>query len=128
MDKKYNRKKGNWAEDIAAYYLETHKGHKIIARNYSDNTGEIDIISSVHNLYIFTEVKYRTDMKHGTPGQAVNIRKQQHIIKTAILFMQKKKIRNKGMRFDVIEVVGRRGEKIYIKHIEGAFTSAGYYL
>ncbi|MCH4072802.1 YraN family protein [Pseudoramibacter sp.] len=127
MNKKYNRKKGNWAEDVAVHYLQTHKGHKIIARNYLDRTGEIDIISTVNQLYVFTEVKYRTDIKHGSPGLAVNARKQQHIIKTAILFMQKRKIRNTSMRFDVVEVVGRQGGHIYIRHTEGAFTSNNYY-
>ena len=45
MNKKLNRKKGNWAEDVAAFYLEKYKNHQIVARNYSDKTGEIDIIS-----------------------------------------------------------------------------------
>ncbi|MQM72791.1 YraN family protein [uncultured Pseudoramibacter sp.] len=128
MDKKLNRKKGNWAEDVAAFYLEKYKNHQIVARNYSDKTGEIDIISKIDQMYVFTEVKYRANMHHGTPGQAVNFRKQEHIIRTAILYLQKRRVINPRIRFDVVEVVGTNKENVRVRHIENAFTSYGYYL
>ena len=128
MNKKNNSKKGHWAEDVAAYYLENYKKHQIVTRNYSDKTGEIDIISKVDQLYIFTEVKYRANLLHGTPGQAVNYRKQEHIIRTAILFLQKRRVAHPQIRFDVVEVVGTNRENVRVRHIENAFTSNGYYL
>ncbi|MDD2413552.1 MAG: YraN family protein [Eubacteriaceae bacterium] len=120
--KKDNKKKGGWAEGTAARYLE-QKGHQIIERNYAQWTGEIDIISKDQQTVVFTEVKYRKELTHGTPGQAVSYAKQRHIIRTALLYLQDHQLFESNIRFDVVEVLRREDGKAMIRHIPDAFQA-----
>ena len=56
---KYNKIIGNYGEQLACNYL-SEKGYKIIGRNVQTNHKEIDIISTLNELLVFTEVKTRT--------------------------------------------------------------------
>ncbi|MEG0075644.1 MAG: YraN family protein [Eubacterium sp.] len=118
--KKQNNEKGRDGENLASVYL-SEKGHCILARNYRKRTGEIDIISCYRETIIFTEVKLRRTINYGTPAQAVNDRKQQHIIKTALWYLQEKKLFDCNVRFDIIEILGEPIVGYSINHIENAF-------
>lgn len=120
-DKHFNKQKGGFAERVAAYYLQKYKHHTIVCHNYTVKTGEIDLISRDGDTYVFTEVKYRVDLSHGTPGQAVSRAKQRHIVRTALWYLQAHHLDDVQVRFDVVEVVGRRSEKLRVRHIENAF-------
>lgn len=117
-----NKKKGGWAERAAARYLQL-KGHTILTCNYTRPTGEVDIISQDGDTLVFTEVKYRADLDHGTPGQAVNAAKQRHIIRTAMLYLQSTERYDADCRFDVVEVWKRPDGQIAVHHIPGAFQA-----
>ena len=116
---------GSSGENTACLFLET-KGYKIIEKNYRANRKEIDIIAQKDGYIIFAEVKTRSSTNFGTPSESVNIKKQQHIILAAKLFL----IKNGNLyselqpRFDVIEVYrDNRTRKDYVRHIEGAFIT-----
>ena len=113
-----NRKKGNAAEESAAKWIEKNKGYSIIDRNYKRRGGEIDIIALDGEVCAFIEVKYRKDTDCGYPSEAVTVRKQERIIKTAMKYMTEKGIENP--RFDVAEIIERDGKK-YIRYTENAF-------
>ncbi|MCL1862967.1 MAG: YraN family protein [Defluviitaleaceae bacterium] len=92
-------------------------GYKILAKNYRTRTGEIDLIARGGDGYIvFIEVKYRTSINYGSPAEAVNARKQQKIIRTALFYISQNRLNNHDFRFDVIEVLGTE-----VNHIENAF-------
>lgn len=113
-----NREKGIIGENIAVQFLE-NKGATILERNYWTKFGEIDIIGYFDTTEIvFIEVKSRTNCKYGYPSEAVNIRKQQKIIKTAKYYLMSKCIEDISIRFDVIEVYIKDKK---IKHIINAF-------
>lgn len=107
---------GDLGEDIAARYL-MRKGYRIRERNYRAMHGEIDIIAEKDGMVIFVEVKTRTNMKYGTPAEAVNAQKQRMLLKTAYAYLKGAAC---AVRFDVIEVLYRK-ETAYIHHIENAF-------
>jgi len=96
---------GKQGESLACNYL-AKKGYTIIARNFRCRQGEIDIImyDKIKNELIFVEVKTRSNAKYGKPVDAVDIKKQKHIYKAACYYVYKHKIKNKFIRFDVIEV------------------------
>lgn len=96
------------------------KGYKIVQRNYRIKTGEIDIIASQNNYIIFIEVKFRRNLSHGYPREAVTYSKQQRIIKTALHYIGTSNLTSVDFRFDVIEVLGTTGN-VHINHIENAF-------
>lgn len=113
------RSVGTKYENIAVSYLKK-SGYNVIDKNYRCRSGEIDIICvDQFGTVVFTEVKYRENEKCGDPLEAVDFRKQQQIIKTALYFMMKNPLLSeKQFRFDVI---GITGESCLIKHIENAF-------
>ena len=111
---------GQLGEDAAAKFLETH-GCKIVARNFRIRSAEIDIIAQFGDVIIFVEVKARSNLRHGLPVEAVNIRKQRKIIEAASVFLQDENFSDCACRFDVVEVF-LRGELVEsINHIENAF-------
>ena len=111
---------GKLGENCAAKFLE-EQGYKIVARNFRIRSAEIDIIAQIDNVIVFVEVKARSNIRHGLPVEAVNLRKQKKIIAAASVFLQDENFCNCACRFDVVEVY-LRGELVEeINHIENAF-------
>lgn len=98
---------GYIGESLSCVYLIFH-GYKILERNYHSRFGEIDIIAKKGNSISFVEVKARDKNMLSTPASAVNIYKQQKIIKTANLYLMKNRNTDGDYTFDVIEVVRDR--------------------
>ena len=67
---------GDRGERAAVKYLK-QQGFKIVARQYSNSYGEVDIIAREANSVVFVEVKTRTSTNDGRPFEAVDIRKQE---------------------------------------------------
>ncbi len=120
-----NKIKGNLGEDAACQYLKENK-YRIIERNYKNQFGEIDIIAKNKEDLVFVEVKTRGSIDFGTPAQAVNYSKKQHIINAARFYISKN-VTELNIRFDIIEVYAKLiyGEFVVedINHIENAFVS-----
>ena len=66
---------GKTSEIIAANFLKK-KGYKILAMNYKNKIGEIDIIAKDKNIIVFVEVKARSSKLFGHPFEAINNEKQ----------------------------------------------------
>lgn len=103
---------GRLGEQHAAELLKA-KGYSILDMNWACRTGELDIVARKGYLIVFAEVKTRSSLVFGTPGEAVDAQKRQHMKNTAMYYLKMHRICNMNIRFDVIEV--------YIDHIEGAF-------
>ncbi len=119
---KTSRDIGMRGEKIAAKYLKKN-GYKIRAKNVLSAHGEIDIVAENKDFLVIVEVKARKDSAknfavYGLPCEAVTKKKQQHILHTARLYLEKHPTK-KEIRFDVIEVY--LGEKARVHHIEAAF-------
>lgn len=116
--KKYNYKLGKLGEKIAEKYLIKNK-YTIIEKNFYSRQGEIDIIAEEKdtNEIIFIEVKTRTNSKYGKPKDAVTETKRNHMYKSAKYYLYKNKIKDKFIRFDVIEIVIRE-KKSWLNHIK----------
>lgn len=98
------RKVGSIWEDKAAKYLE-EMGYKIICRNFYTYFGEVDIIARDGDTMAFIEVKYRAGSQMGIPEEAVDIKKQKRIYKSAQYYMYKYfGGANIPCRFDVVAI------------------------
>lgn len=113
--------KGNRGEALAAKQMEK-MGYEILERNFHALKGEIDIIAKKDSYIVFTEVKYRKNEAMGSPAEAVNQWKQQHIIRAAKAYMTQNCLEEMGydFRFDVAEVLSNEG-KTYFRYTEDAF-------
>lgn len=110
------RQTGALYEEQAAEYLEK-KGYHILERNYRCRQGEIDLIAKDGSYLVFVEVKYRHSRGKGHPAEAVDIRKQQRIARTAVHYCYKHRIReDHPCRFDVVSILDSETE-----HIKNAF-------
>ena len=102
-------------ENIARKFL-IEKGYKILLKNFRCRQGEIDIIAKDRNEIVFVEVKTRVNLNHGSPSEAVDRNKRNRIIKASKYFLYVKKLENRNIRFDVIEIIKK--DKFYIRHIK----------
>jgi putative endonuclease len=113
---------GTAGENSAAEYLE-NLGYEILEKNYKSRMGEIDIIAlSPEEVCVFVEVKTRKNTDFGMACEAVDKRKQEKLVKTAMTYRY-----GSDMRFDVIEVYysGKTGFEVNnINHIKNAFEAA----
>lgn len=113
-----NLEKGIKGELIAKFYLQS-KGYEIIATNYRNQQGEIDIIGLKDGILVFIEVKTRTSINFGYPFEAVNRKKREKIIKSSYIFLKENNYSNYQVRYDIMEIY--LTEKIKVNHIENAF-------
>jgi len=124
---------GRWGESVAAKYLVS-QGYKISGRNVRTPYGEIDIIalqpriSSPGSLdstavTVFIEVKTRSSTSYGFPEEAINARKQAHMMAAAQSYMQENPGLGDDWRIDVIAIqcCGSRKERS-IRHFENVLT------
>lgn len=112
---------GHRGEALAAKQMEK-MGYEILERNFRALKAEIDIIAKKDGVIVFTEVKYRQNEEMGTPGEAVDYRKQQNIIRAAKVYIAQNCLQEMeyDFRFDVAEVLRQDGQT-YFRYTEDAF-------
>ena len=108
-------------ELVANHYQEN--GYVVLNKNYKTRFGEIDIIVKNDETLVFVEVKTRENDTFATPAEAVDLQKQQRIIKTAQAYLTQNRLSDPIMRFDVAEVLlsDDEDDEAKITVIEGAF-------
>ena len=111
------RQVGGIYEQKAADYL-SRQGFRIIEHNFYSRFGEIDLIAKDGKYLVFIEVKYRRDSACGTPLEAVTLKKQKRICRTALYYCGKNGYGDSTpCRFDVVAIEGE--DKVI--HIKNAF-------
>ncbi len=112
---------GALGED-AAVNMYTENGYDVIDRNYRTRHGEIDIILRRGEMWVFAEVKTRKENAVVSAYEAVDIHKQQKIMKTAQIYMMKNSLGEPFMRFDVAEVIWSEDKSPKVTILENAFS------
>lgn len=93
---------GEHCEDRAEQFLR-EQGLQVIARNFATKTGEIDIICKEGSTLVFVEVRARSNVRFAGAAESVDRRKQQRLIRTAQMFLQRhKQWAQFACRFDVV--------------------------
>ncbi len=118
MPKQNLRALGEHYEEQAAKLL-MNKGYRILERNFHHHrSGELDLIAKKDGMLVICEVKYRKDVSHGDPLEAVTYRKRLFLCKAALGYLSRKGYpEDTPLRFDVIGITGDGR----IRHIENAF-------
>jgi len=104
------RRKGADAEEMVCRHLEKN-GLRILERNFAARSGEIDIIALDGESLCFIEVKSASG-DFAPPEMKVNVSKQKKIIKTAQIYISKKRPSSEDFRFDVVSVT-KKGIELY---------------
>ena len=105
---------------IACRYL-MRRGYDILARRYSNGSGEIDIIAFEKETLVFVEVKTRTSRKFGEPWKFVGPEKQYRILRTAERFIADHDMNRYTYRFDIVSVIMTAGSKEEVLLFRNAF-------
>lgn len=122
IDHTQRRKAGNIGEDAVCGFLVRH-GYEIIKRNFTVRGGEIDIIAEKADTIAFVEVKTRTVGSMTSAEEAVDLRKQRLIIRTAKAYLQNV-AQPLQCRFDVATVETEGGKVKKLRYYVNAFDAS----
>ena len=96
---------GRQAERSARRHLKV-QGLNFIEANFSSRVGEIDLIMKDVNTLVFVEVRYRKNLKFGSPLETITPNKQRKIRLTAERYLAKHRLQNADCRFDTVGLSG----------------------
>lgn len=113
---------GKWGEKYACRYLKG-KGYRLVKRNFSCRTGEIDLIMTTRDgEIVFVEVRTRGNRDFASAEDTVTKHKQIKITRAARYFLNKYEIKDKPLRFDVVAITAGDNKRTpEIRHYENAF-------
>lgn len=99
---------GAQAERQASEYL-THRGLRIITKNYHCKWGEIDLILSHDEQLVFVEVKSRESKLFGEAGEYFTRAKRAKLTRSIMHYLQKQNLNpnHTNFRIDVIAITGK---------------------
>ena len=112
---------GKRGEELACAELE-RRGYAILAQRYRTQFGEIDVVATLGDVFVFVEVKAREGDEFGGGAAAVTPWKQRRIAHMALDYIAKHKLHDKPCRFDVV-TVDVKGDDCHIVVYENAFDA-----
>jgi putative endonuclease len=116
---------GNRSERAAERFLKK-LGYRIVARNYSCPTGELDLVALDGSCIVFAEVRSTEAEDLEKPAISVDEAKQKKLTAAAMHFLQKKRLLGQAARFDVLTVSWPADrQEPTIEHHRNAFEAAG---
>ena len=107
------REIGAQGETFAAQILQ-EQGMKILSRNYYTPYGEIDLIVLDKGCIAVVEVKTRRTGSVTRPAEAVDRRKRERIIRSAVCYLMEYPV-DLQPRFDVFEIVTKKGKTFSVQ-------------
>lgn len=107
-------KKGRFGEEIAKRFLAS-LGYQLLASNFRTRLGEIDIIAKDKEDIVFVEVKTRNADKWGMGAEAVTEEKKERMQDVALLYLQSQGLGDVPIRFEVVEVLLKKGKARLIR-------------
>jgi putative endonuclease len=110
--KQYNFSKGRQGEEKAREYLE-NIGYILVAQNYENKIGEIDLVMRDKDWLVFVEVKYKLDDLFGRPEEMIDKRKIYQIKRVAESYVFLEKPKEIKYRIDAVCILGNE-----IKHYQ----------
>lgn len=112
------RRLGEIGEDLAAEYLMQH-GYEIVARNWRNSRGEIDIIAENHQAIVAVEVKTRRGTGYGSPLEAITRTKAARLRKLLLAWLRSQGRSAPRIRIDAISITLFAGRRPLLEHLEG---------
>lgn len=111
---------GRRGEAAAKRALE-QKGYATLAQNFRDGPREIDLVMQDGETIVFVEVKARSSVAFGTPGEFVTKNKQRLLTMAAQSYLIQNDLLDRPARFDVVEIYLNDNK---LRHIRNAFFAA----
>ncbi len=129
------RQVGTKGESLAAEYLSSN-GYRLVMSNFetpvgrnangAEITGEIDIIALDGDTLCFVEVKTRIQDDFASPVQAVTLRKQRQITRTAKIYRRIFGVQEVPFRYDVVSIVLGHFDEPSIELLKGFWNESKF--
>ncbi|OHD54943.1 MAG: hypothetical protein A2Y33_03035 [Spirochaetes bacterium GWF1_51_8] len=116
---KSNKAFGDYGEDIAGRYLEG-LGYRLLAKNYRNRYGEIDLILLDNGVLVLAEVKIRRNPDDAGLEDTISMTKIKKILKCAEIYLEGNVVEFKEMRIDAVLVLEGSGAQ-RINHIKDIY-------
>ncbi|MBF0370454.1 MAG: YraN family protein [Magnetococcales bacterium] len=111
---------GSRGERLAARHLKG-LGYRIIQANHRSQSGELDLVAVQGDVLVFCEVKTRSGVDSGHPGEAIDHFKRQQLLREAEVFLQSHPQWSRhACRFDAV-LLHRNGKAWRVEVISDAF-------
>ncbi len=111
---------GERGEELAAEFL-IRRGFRLVCSNFKVPigrntrhavvTGEIDLIAFDEDVLCFIEVKTRSSDDFASPLDAINLRKQRQIIRTAKVYRKIFNLNEIRFRYDAVSIILRKSKR-----------------
>ncbi|MEW6440303.1 MAG: YraN family protein [bacterium] len=111
--------RGKEGEALAARFLQ-QKGFRIRGRNFRTRFGEIDIVAEDQGQIVFVEVRSLGPSRRHLPEETIQLKKQQRLSRTALLYLRAHRLEDRTARFDVVAVEEEGAGRI-LRHVPDAF-------
>jgi putative endonuclease len=109
---------GQQGEQVAAQFL-IEAGLTVLGRNWRCADGEIDIIALDGRTLVICEVKTRSDVRFGTPLEAVTRAKARRLRRLAVAWVRAHGLVFDQIRIDVIGVLRGTPGEFSVEHVRG---------
>ena len=118
--KRDNKIIGSNGEELALTNLLA-KGYRLLARNFRNRFGEIDLVMEDEKTVVFVEVKTRVGEEFGLPEEEVSARKFAQVRRMGEVFLVEKGMWERPCRVDVVAIVlTSEGEVARLTHYKNA--------
>lgn len=109
---------GPSAESRAARFL-ARQGLRLLARNFRTRWGEIDLVALDGPTVCIVEVRARAPGALVSAFESIGPAKRRRIERAALEYLQRNRLGNRPIRFDVVAVTGND-----LKWLKGAFEAS----
>lgn len=121
METKTKRQVGDEAEALVVEHYE-RDGWTVRDRNVLSRRGEVDIVAEKGQALAFIEVRMRATDVWGDPSLTVGRGKQRRVVLAALQYLQRQRLMDRAIQFDVASVVGK-GRSGRVEIIPDAFEA-----
>jgi putative endonuclease len=116
---------GNRSERAAAQFLK-RLGYRVVVRNYVCRVGELDLVALDGTVVVFVEVRSTEAGDLEKTAASVDAEKQRRLSRTALYFLQQRRLLDRPARFDVLAVSWpAASSEPRILHFRHAFEAVG---
>ena len=122
----YKRWFGRRAERAAARHLR-QAGHRVLAANWSDRLGELDLLTLDGDILVVVEVRSTSGHDAQVPLDSVDYPKQKRVCEAATRYLARRHLLGKiTVRFDVVAISWPATQsRPTVLHIQQAFDATG---
>lgn len=112
---------GRAGEAAARSFVTNELALNIADLNFRAREGEIDIIAKSDDIFVFIEVKTRTNKKFGFGFEQISVRKAERLQATGQRYLETVGAENADWRIDLISVeMDKSGRVLNLTHVENA--------